>query len=125
PTTIRGSLLGSDEAAAIVAQAVKRVKASISVTLARRVRALNCETNNSHNLQCDLINPSPSLRSRRKHKAWGASPRTENKKAIEPVKRATALPPALQARIVFLLLPGAYAPGFTLPPASQARRRMP
>ena len=32
-----------------------------------------------------------SLRSRRKHKAWGASPRIEPRITIEPAKRATAL----------------------------------
>jgi hypothetical protein len=40
----------------------------------------------------------PSLRSRRQHKAWGASPRLPKQTAPKRMKRATALPPAPRAR---------------------------
>ena len=39
-----------------------------------------------------------SLRSRRKHKAWGASPRYFSQTASKPAQRATALPPAARAQ---------------------------
>jgi len=41
-------------------------------------------------------------------------------KTFEPAKRATALPPASRAQCLFFHCdPGACAPGFILPPASQ------
>ena len=46
-----------------------------------------CETKR-HHTPGNLL-PLASV-SRRKHKAWGASPRTGNRTAFQPVKRATA-----------------------------------
>ena len=61
-----------------------------------------------------------------KHKAWGASPRIDNKNSTEPAKRATAhghkdCHPFHGFGAVFIIDPGACAPGFMLPPASQAK----
>src|SRR6185369_13693057 len=71
-----------------------------------------------------------SLRSRRKHKAWGVSPRIKAQRIFEPANagdRPTrrrigdVLSPISWARnSVCFCSPGAYAPGFMLPPASQA-----
>src|ERR1044072_3551537 len=78
-----------------------------------------------------------SLRSRRKHKACGVSPRDQNSRDGEPMKWATAiarkslgiaanvLSPAFAGSQNLLCLdPGAYAPGFMLPPASQAKTEL-
>jgi hypothetical protein len=67
-----------------------------------------------------------SLRSRRKHKAWGVSPRIrELEKQIEPAKRVTVYVLPAVARfagfVTFYCLPGAYATGFMLMPASRAK----
>src|SRR5215217_2836441 len=62
-----------------------------------------------------------SLRSRRKHKAWGASPRINNKESFEPADAgdsAAARYHGLQNTLS--CDPGGCAPGFMLSPASQA-----
>jgi hypothetical protein len=66
-----------------------------------------------------------SLRSRRKHKAWGRQPQDNATQRFEPVKRATALGfrfrPLSRAGDSKPFSPGADAPGFMLSPASQAK----
>src|SRR6185295_10012844 len=74
---------------------------------------------------------SLSLRSRRKHKSWGVSPRDRSGINLE---LATARDSERQhttndastryhgLKFVMRNCPGAYAPGFTLTPALQAKR---
>ena len=79
-----------------------------------------------------------SLRSRRRHKAWGGArlgernPRILQRKRRQPVKRATAQPireacaRSAGSHYLFLIIPGVtlpkprFTPGYTLTPASQA-----
>src|SRR4029450_3068884 len=67
-----------------------------------------------------------SLRSRREHKAWGVSPRKLWFSSKSPRKRAKdsrnkgAVARWHGLRALIRKCPGAYAPGFTLMPASQA-----
>ena len=73
-----------------------------------------------------LYKKSLSLRRRRKRKAWGVSPREPLEFRWSPRQRATAhykqrFRPLSRAQIVIRDCPGAYAPGFTLTPASQAK----
>jgi hypothetical protein len=87
-----------------------------------RVRA-NPQANFGERAPQHRVRASP--RSGRQHKAWGASPRIELKKTIEPAKRATArhcfgLSPASRARIFVTSDPGAGAPCFMLSRASRA-----
>jgi hypothetical protein len=73
---------------------------------------------------------SSSPRSRRKHKAWGASPRKtgngnqwarETGDSMSIVRASNGLSPALAGSAGSILnRPGAHAPGLMLPPASQA-----
>src|SRR5215204_4372630 len=63
-----------------------------------------------------------SLRSRRKHKAWGVSPRiriTESIGAREAGERAVARSAGLAHGL--MTVPGAYTPGFTLTSASRTQ----
>src|SRR5215207_3771182 len=60
-----------------------------------------------------------SPRSGRWHKAWGVSPRSGHSDT-EPAERATALSPRFAGFTFGRVDPGAYAPGFMLPPASRA-----
>ena len=75
-----------------------------------------------------------SLRSRRKPRAWGVSPRFRHNKFSSPRMRARdqsrqklkdlvgdGLSPISRAHNQFNCDPGAYAPGFMLPPAPQAK----
>ena len=69
-----------------------------------------------------------SLRSRRKHNAWGVSPRSVVFKS-EPAERAKyqrilRLPPVSRADETGRIFPGADAPGFRLTPALQAKREI-
>ena len=75
-----------------------------------------------------------SLRSRRKHKAWGASPRESNATDFKPAKAGDrtkggkmltiggrrAAAHFMGSQFNLISDPGACAPGFMLPPASQA-----
>jgi hypothetical protein len=67
---------------------------------------------------------SDSLRSRRKHKAWGASPRIMIANTLLSPRSgrkrmSRTLPPVSRARTFLVHDPGACAPGFMPPPASQ------
>ncbi len=82
------------------------------------------------------LGPSTSLRSRRKRKAWGVSPRNGIEKSPSPRMRATAVTGLRERGMICCKstvahfmgshfhrsVPGAYAPGFMLAPAPQADR---
>ena len=64
-----------------------------------------------------------SLRSTRKHKAWGVSPRLKSKTMFQPANAGdrTAAAHFMGWYSEFFVVPGAHAPGFMLAPAPQAK----
>ena len=73
-----------------------------------------------------LLRSYASLRSRRKHKAWGVSPRARVRITDEPAEAGESAssknfrPFSRAQKRPMFDLPGAHAPGFMLAPASQA-----
>ena len=75
----------------------------------------------SHLTQTNLEHLFLSLRSRRKHKAWGASPRIFMQQVSSPRSGRQRWRPFHGLKYFSFYDPGAHAPGFMLTPASQAK----
>jgi hypothetical protein len=92
----------------------KGIYGMVTIAMNSRLSVRLCAKRSKHK-------PVHSPRSGREHKAWGVSPRSiynETMQAREAGESAVAR--CAGSRAYFFRVPGAYAPGFILAPASQA-----